>query len=1121
MITFEKMKPFSPLLLFFLLLVSCKNETSTPSSTATYNSTSTPINGSGQLFSIINPKTSGVDFNNVITEDLAHNYYIDQYMYNGGGVAIGDINNDGLPDLYFAGNQVGNKLYLNKGNMKFEDISKNAGVGGSGWCTGVNMVDINADGYLDIYVARGGSNELNPILRSNLLYLNNKNNTFSEVGKNFGLNDSGYSIHSAFFDYDLDGDLDVYITNHPAKFQMSYSEHKSLAENPSDDERDKLYRNNGNGSFTEIAKQFGINNFAHGLGLGIGDLNGDNFPDIYVSNDYQASDNCYFNIEGNNFMDGMKFAFRHTANFSMGMDIADFNNDGLLDICAADMTAEDNFRQKVNMPSMNPKKFYSAIKAGYHPQYMRNALQLNNGKGIYSEIAQMAGIPNTDWSWSVLFADYDNDGLKDLLITNGFLRDIENKDYKKTVEKYQKAAAVTWNELKVGLESNKLPSYIYKNNGDLTFTKMNEQWGFEGVKAFSNGAAYADLDNDGDLDIVINNINDPASIFQNNARSNNQNNYLRLKFKGGSQNLMGLGTKVTVTTDGQKQFQELYNSRGYASAVEPVMHFGFGTNSKIDKVEITWLNGKHQTITDIDANQTLTVSNAEAQAQAPPLPRGERLFADVGKLIGLKHRHKENGFDDYKDQVLLPHEMSRFGPRITVGDVNNDGYDDFYVCGAANQEGELFIQMDDMKFSATKNQPWDDHAQQEDLDALFFDANGDGFQDLYVVSGGNEFSENSPFLQDRLYLNQNGKSFSKTNALPVMTASGGCVEVADYDGDGDLDLFVGGRLTPGKYLKPAKSTILKNNGGTFIDVTAEVAPELNELGMVSSAVWVDYNKDGQMDLVVVGEWMPITVFMNKGGKLENQTSAMGLDINSVGWWNKVIAADFDNDGDMDLVAGNLGLNYKYQSTQEAPFKIYCDDFDNNGKWDIVLGYFQNGTEFPLRGRQCSSEQMPTLEDKFPTYTDFASSDIRDVYGDQLDGSLKAEATEFRTSYIENNKGTFVLKPLDNRAQVAPTFGIVTSDFNGDGNLDIVIAGNFFVAEVETGAADAGIGTYLIGDGKGNFTPIEPAESGLFCREDVRDLAIVNSKSKNSIIIVANNNSALQAFGFARKNVNPK
>jgi hypothetical protein len=1097
-----------------ILFTNCQEGKQTTSPTDSDTVTTTSV--TGPMFTPLSPDATGVDFNNKITESLEYNFYTDQYMYNGAGVAIGDINNDGLPDLFFAGNQVDNKLYLNKGNLKFEDISKAAGISDNGWCTGANMADVNGDGWLDIYVTRRGVGAAAAKTRANLLFINNKNGTFSQKAAQYGLADEGYSIHSAFLDYDADGDLDVYVTNYNNQFGLGLSKMRARAQNPPPAESDKFYRNNGNQTFTDITKEVGVLSAGHGLGIGIGDLDGNNLPDIYVGNDYQTNDFCYLNTGQNKFADMMTRSFKHTSQFSMGLDVADFNNDGLLDICVADMNAEDNYRQKTNMPSMNPDKFYSALAAGFHPQYMRNSLQLNNGKALFSEIGQMANIPNTDWSWAVLFADYDNDGHKDIYITNGYLRDVDNKDYVKKVKKYQKAAAVNWNMLKDGLKSTKLPNYFFKNNGDLTFTKVSKDWGIADEKVLSNGAAYADLDQDGDLDMVISNIGDVASILKNNARENTTNNYLQIALKGTPQNTFGIGTKVKITTKDGIQYQEFYPSRGYASSMEPFLHFGIGQQATVDKIEVTWFNGKKQTLQNVATNQRLEIKFSEANEMITPDSNPLRTFADITAQSGINFKHQENSFDDYIDQVLLPHQMSRFGPRFAVGDVNKDGLDDIFIGGAAKQAGVLYLQTAEQKFQSVSNQPWEADAASEDLASIFLDVNNDGFQDLYVVSGGNEIPENSLLIQDRLYLNANGNGFKRVPGLPNMPTSGGCVAAGDYDGDGKMDLFVGGRLTPGKYLKAPRSYLLKNTGNGYVDVTDQVAPELKNIGMVTSATWVDYDKNGKSDLVLAGEWMPITVFSNDGQSLKNQTIALNLE-KTTGWWNKIVNADFDKDGDMDFVVGNLGLNYKYKASEEEPFKIYCDDFDGNGKWDIVLGYYQEGVEYPLRGRQCSSEQLPSIEQKFPTYAAFASSDIEDVYGDQLKTAIQAKAYQFESVYIENRDGQFIVKPLPKRAQIAPIQGILTDDFDADGHLDILVAGNLYVSEVETGVADAGIGLYMRGDGKGNFTPVSPMECGIFANLDVRDLALVRSKSGKTTVVVANNNNRVQAFGYDRKN----
>ena len=1066
-----------------------------------------------KLFTLLTSKQTGVSFSNNLFESDINNYYTYMYFYNGGGVSVGDINNDSLPDLYFTGNQVANKLYLNLGGMKFKDITELAGVEGKGgWRTGTTMVDINNDGYLDIYVCRS-YNINNPDMRENLLYINNGDLTFSEHARAYGLNDNGYSTQANFFDYDLDGDLDMYLVNHPIDFGDFNKERYNKRLSPNNFERDKLYRNNNDGTFTEISKSAGIFNYGFGLSATIGDLNNDGWPDIYVANDFEEPDFFYLNNQDGTFTDKLQTAFKNVSQSSMGCDIADINNDGLLDLTVVEMMAEDNLRQKTNMPSMNPTNYWRLVNIGYHHQNMRNTLQLNNGNGTFSEISQLAGTSKTDWSWSALFADFDNDGFKDLFITNGVRRDMRDNDFTKTTGDFQKRhGRLNYKQANEMAPLKKLSNYIFKNNGNLTFTKKIVEWGMN-FPNFSNGAAYADLDLDGDLDLVVNNLEDTASIFENNSRQKNKNNYIQIRLRG-DRIVNGIGAKITLVNSGQTQFQELTLTRGFQSSVDQIIHFGLASIKIIDEIKIEWPDGKVEILMDIPVNRLLTIYQKNASDIEVVAPvRQVTLFKETTDEAGFTFTHKENVYDDFAREKLLPHKLSQNGPKIAIGDVNGDNVEDFFIGGASGSSGAMYIQNMNGTFTLSNSQPWEKDKVCEDMGALFFDSDGDGDLDLYVVSGGNEFELNSSYLQDRLYLNDGSGIFQKTTTnLPSMLTSGSCVISADFDEDGDLDLFVGGRLIPGKYPFPPRSYLLQNSNGTFKDITERLAPTLTNIGMVTDALWTDFDQNGSMDLIVVGEWMPISFYKNNNGKFENVTASLNLD-NTTGWWNSITAGDFDNDGDTDYIAGNLGLNSKFKASEAEPLHVYCNDFDANGSLDIVLAYYNKGICYPVRGKDCSSDQMPFLNNKFQTYRSFGEASVYEVYGNKLDEALHYAAKMFESISLENlGNGRFSIEPLPVEAQFSSVFGIVVHDFDNDNILDLLLAGNFYAPEVETGRSDAGIGLFLKVQANGKFTSIKLSESGFYAPGDVKDMKIIKSpNAKSWSILIANNNAKMQVF----------
>lgn len=1089
-----------------LLAISCKRENPVDARAAN--------EASETLFQVANANDSGIQFRNEIPENSAMNSMVYEYFYNGGGVAIGDVDNDGLPDIYLTANLKGNKLYKNKGEFKFEDITQKAGVKGSfGWTTGVTMADVNADGWLDIYVCKSGKGKAEN--RANLLYINNQNGTFSEKAAEYGLDFSGYSTQGSFFDYDKDGDLDLFLLNHnvtpintnnPEKFKTEKNEMVG----------DCLFRND-NGKFTNISNQAGIiqNSLGFGLGVSIGDLDKNGWPDIYVGNDYVEQDYLYYNNGDGTFTEGVKSSMGHTSNFSMGTDMADINNDGLPDLISLDMVAEDNYGIKTSMSGMNPSAFNHAVEKGFHYQYMFNALQLNNGNGLFSETAQMAQISNTDWSWAPLLADFDNDGFKDLLVTNGLKRDFRNNDFKKyKLERLKQAQnnnekmPRVIEELVKKTPQRKTTNYFFKSNGDLTFTNTSEAWGIKNP-TFSNGAAYGDLDNDGDLDLVINNIDEEATVLQNNG----QQNFIQFEFKGHPKNPSGIGASVQIEAGNEKQFVENYPTRGYQSAVQPLAHFGLSDISQVEKAIITWPDGKTQILSNIPANQRIVAHYSEAStAQQENQRPDETIFRDITESVGIAHKHIENAYDDFAKESLLPHKMSQEGPALAVGDINNDQLDDFYVGGAKGQMGALYVQNINGSFTQRNQSIFTRDKIHEDVDASFFDADSDGDLDLYVVSGGNEEGAGSQFYEDRLYINENGQFKKLSNPFDKqITVSGSVVRPRDFDQDGDMDLFVGARQLPGNYPLSDQSVLWRNdseNGKIRFAHMDEIL--LKNMGMVTDASWGDVDNDGMDDLIVVGEWMSIKVLKNHKGSFSDISDHIGLE-NHAGWWFSLEVADFDRDGDLDFIAGNLGLNSKYKASPVEPFQIYAKDFDQTGSMDIVLGYHQKGQQFPLRGRECSSNQMPFIKKKFPTYHDFASASLEEVYGkENLDTALHYKSENFASMFFENDgSGNFEVKPLPSLAQQTAVREILSKDLNNDGQSEILLFGNLYGFEVETPRQDAGYGLVLSGINPDNFVAQMPYENGLYVQGDVAKASFLKLAENREGVLIAKNNDLLQ------------
>ncbi len=1045
------------------------------------------------LFKLLSADKSGIEFKNTVVETEENNYFVNQYIYNGGGVAIGDINNDGLDDIYFTGNDTPDKLYLNKGGLKFEDISASSGIDISedSWSTGVSFVDLNADGWLDIYVCKAGHTQ-SAEKRKNQLYMNLKDGTFF-LDKENALSDVSSSTQASFCDFDLDGDLDAYVLNYPASFDLEDMQKG----NPQDS--DHLFRNDGQGKFTDVTAEAGVQNYAFGLGVITADFDGDQLPDIYVANDYLENDFLYINQGNGRFTDEIKRRTGHNSQSSMGVDRADINNDGFEEFFVAEMLPSDYKRSKENMASMDIASFWYFISQGHHYQYMHNVLQLNQQNGYFSDISQMAGVDKTDWSWSPVMEDFDNDGFIDLFISNGIKRDMLNKDAKNKRKVLQKKESPTVNQLYELIPSTKLENYISKNQGDLTFSNNTKDWGLS-QKTFSNGAAASDLDNDGDLDLVINNLDDRAYIYENTCSDYTNSVQLELKWPR-SPNLHAVNSKVELYHNGAVISREMLPSTGFQSGTHSKLHIGLGEWSKLDSARVIWPNGAVQNIQlDLASNSTIPVEYNPSYTLKKTISK--KYFREVNPSdLGLKHLHQENKFDDFEKEILLPHRQSTLGPFIEVADLNKDGLEDVLLGGASGQKAALFLQKSDGTFTKStlgENAEWENQA------AALFDIDNDQDVDIFLVNGGSE-----PAIDKRnmIYMNQGSQNWIKSpRSRNPEFLNNSCIVHADFDRDGFEDVFIGGGSKPNQYPMAEVSMVLWNRNGRF-EKDSTWTVNLPEAGFVTDVLVIDFNSDNLPDLVVAGEWMSLHFFQNTGSGFKEVSSDLGI-ASEIGWWTHLHAVDLNGDGIDDIIAGNMGKNHKFRPSTEKPFMIYYDDYDGNGQGDIVLANtFDNGTCLPVRGKQCMSEQMPFIsEEKVNSYNQFAESDLPGLLGKNPEESaVSIAATHFESAvFYSQPDGTFQKEILPNQAQIGPVNCVLSMDINRDGNLDLITAGNRYNTEVETTRADAHVGTVLLS----GTQPV--MNTGFFAPGNVKDMERILI-GNDSYILVANNNGSLQVF----------
>ncbi len=1072
---------------------------------------------------MLSDKHTRIDFINQLEYTEEFNTYTYRNFYNGAGAGIGDFNNDGLPDIYFCGNMVDNKLYINKGDFQFEDITDNAGVSCSGaWSTGVSIADINSDGWLDIFVCKSG----NPgsANRHNDLFINNRDLTFSEKAEEYGLADIGLSNHASFFDYDRDGDLDCYLLNNSFQSVTEFDIKPDQRQVRDSLGANKLYRNDGD-HFVDVSEEAGIfgSKIGFGLGVSVGDVNRDGWPDIYISNDFFERDYLYINNKNGTFTESLEDQIRETSLGAMGADIADINNDAYPDIFATEMTPEGNSRLKTKVMFEDWDRYLMKLKNGYYQQFSRNVLQLNNRNGSFSEIGRQSGVSTTDWSWGALILDLDNDGWKDIFVANGIYKDLLDRDYLDIYSNPSVMRSIINTEEKAIMKvidmipSVKIPNYAFQNNGNLTFSNHAEQWGL-GNPSFSNGAAYGDLDNDGDLDLIVNNVNMPPFVYRNESNLKPETNFLVTELNGIGKNTGAIGTSVTLYYGGEVNYGEVIPARGFMSSVDKRLHFGLGSATIIDSMVVRWPDNKCTKLTSIKVNQFLKLDQINAETCCLQIQEVSQpsVFQQINQITGLDFAHKENDFSDFERDRLLFQMLSNEGPHMAVDDVNGDFLEDIYICGAKDSPGALFMQDESGNFKSTNTELFKADAISEDTDCAFFDADGDGDKDLYVASGGNEFPSSSSALGDRLYLNDGIGNFSKSDQIfpDGKYESTSCVQPADFDKDGDIDLFVGVRQLPFYYGLPANGYLLENDGhANFLNVTEKIASSLIKIGMITDMVWADIDNDSDLDMVIIGDWMPVKVLINDKNTFRDESEKYNLS-DTEGWWRTIAAKDFNNDGNIDFVLGNHGLNSWFRASVIKPVKMYINDFDMNGSTEQIICTFNGNKSYPAAMKDDIVKQIPSLATKYQKFSDYSDQTIQDIFPEEvLKRSVVLNARIMESSVMINSgKGSFKLTPLPPEAQFAPVYAIAANDINKDGICDILLGGNLYRAKPETGIYDASYGLFLKGtvSGKNEYITEPVISSGFFIKGEIRDFKILTING-NQVIAVAINNDKLRFF----------